>query len=37
MWGSYGKLAMLHEKELVLNSSDTANLLNSIELLNNII
>lgn len=36
-WGSYGKLAFLHEKELILNKEDTANLLSSMELLNNII
>ena len=32
-WGSTGKLAVLHEKELVLNSSDTKNLLSAIEIL----
>jgi hypothetical protein len=26
-WGSEGKLAFLHEKELVLNADDTANFL----------
>lgn len=36
-WGSYGKLAMLHEKELVLDKKDTENFLSSMELLNNII
>ena len=36
-WGSYGKLAMLHEKELVLNKQDTENLLSSVELLDSII
>jgi hypothetical protein len=36
-WGSYGKLAFLHEKELVLSKEDTANLLSSMELLNNIV
>ena len=30
-WGSSGKLAMLHEKELVLNSDDTRNMLAIIE------
>ena len=30
-WGSYGKLAILHEKELVLNKDDTKNFLASIE------
>jgi hypothetical protein len=32
-WGSYGKMAMLHEKEMVLNQDDTANLLASMEFL----
>lgn len=36
-WGSYGKLAMLHQKELVLNANDTENLLESMELLNRIL
>ena len=36
-WGSYGKLAMLHEKELVLNKQDTENLLMSVEVLNSIL
>jgi hypothetical protein len=36
-WGPYGKLAMLHEKELILNPGDTTNFLASIELLDNII
>jgi hypothetical protein len=36
-WGSYGKMAMLHEKELVLNAHDTENFLASMELLNRII
>ena len=36
-WGSYGKLAMLHEKELVLNKNDTANLLSSVEVLQEIL
>lgn len=29
-WGSDGKLAILHEKELVLNKKDTANILNAV-------
>ena len=33
-WGSYGKLAILHEKELVLNKNDTENYLKTIEELN---
>ena len=32
-WGPEGKLAMLHEKELVLNATDTANMLDTIEAL----
>ena len=36
-WGPYGKLAMLHEKELILDEQDTENFLHSMELLNNII
>ena len=33
-WGNEGKLAILDEKELVLNEKDTENILNSIGLLN---
>ena len=29
-WGSYGKLAYLHEKELVLNAADTENILAAV-------
>ena len=36
-WGPYGKLAMLHEKELVLNSGDTENFLAGMQILDNII
>ena len=36
-WGSYGKLAVLDEKELVLNKGDTANFLASMELLEKIL
>ena len=36
-WGPDGKMAMLHEKELVLNAKDTENFLSSIELLDKII
>ena len=36
-WGSYGKIAMLHEKELVLNKGDTENFLASMEFLDNIV
>lgn len=32
-WGSEGRLAVLHEKELVLNASDTRNILSAVELL----
>ena len=32
-WGKEGRLAVLHEKELVLNKEDTANLLKTIEML----
>jgi hypothetical protein len=31
-WGSSGKLAMLHEKEIVLNQADTSNFLKAINL-----
>ena len=36
-WGSYGKLAVLHEKELVLSKTDTSNLLASVDLLDHIL
>jgi hypothetical protein len=36
-WGSYGKMAMLHEKELILNSHDTDNFLASMEVLHRIL
>ena len=36
-WGSYGKFAMLHEKELVLNPGETENFLASMEVLRGII
>ena len=35
-WGPAGKLAMLHEKELVLNQNDTANFLSAIGMLRDI-
>ena len=35
-WGSEGKLAMLHQKELVLNPDDTTNFLASLEILREI-
>ncbi len=31
-WGSSGRLAMLHSKELVLNESDTANMLTAVQI-----
>ena len=34
-WGPEGKLAVLHEKELILNKDDTANMLKMIELTRN--
>ena len=36
-WGTEGKLAMLHEKELILNADDTTNFLASLEVLREII
>ena len=36
-WGPEGKMAMLHEKEIVLNKEDTVNLLESIKLLRSIL
>ena len=36
-WGPEGKLAVLHEKEIVLNKQDTENLLLSIDMLNGIL
>ena len=35
-WGSSGKLAILHEKELVLNKKDTENILKSVDMVRNI-
>lgn len=35
-WGSEGRLALLHQKELVLNAQDTKNMLNAVEVLRNI-
>lgn len=35
-WGNEGKLAMLHEKELILNAQDTSNFLASLEVLREI-
>ena len=36
-WGTSGKLALLHEKELVLNKYDTENLLNTMSVLNEVL
>lgn len=36
-WGASGKLAMLHEKELVLNKDDTANFLSAINIVRDIV
>jgi hypothetical protein len=36
-WGNDGKLAMLHEKELVLNKSDTKNMLTIVDIVRGII
>lgn len=35
-WGSSGRLAMLHEKELVLNPEDTINMLKTIDMVRDI-
>ena len=35
-WGSEGRIAMLHQKELVLNADDTANMLASVGILRQI-
>jgi hypothetical protein len=31
-WGTTGRLAVLHEKELVLNKEDTTKILNAVEI-----
>ena len=36
-WGNSGKLAMLHQKELVLNQTDTSNMLQAVELLRDMV
>ena len=36
-WGSEGRLAMLHQKELVLNAHDTENMLNTIQMVRDIV
>jgi hypothetical protein len=35
-WGEEGKLAFLHQKELVLNSEDTTNLLETVDMVRKI-
>ena len=35
-WGPEGKLAILHEKELVLNKTDTANILSAVDVIRNL-
>ena len=35
-WGDTGRLALLHEKELVLNKEDTKNLLDAVSILRNV-
>lgn len=36
-WGKEGKMAMLHEKELVLNKDDTKNILQTVDITRNLI
>lgn len=36
-WGTSGRLAVLHEKELILNPQDTSNLLTSMEIMRSIV
>ena len=36
-WGTEGKLAMLHQKELVLNAKDTENMLNTVQMVRDIV
>ena len=36
-WGHDGRLALLHQKELVLNAQDTSNFLNALEIMRNIV
>ena len=37
VWGPDGRLAMLHEKELVLNASDTSNFLKAVDVMREIV
>ena len=34
-WGKEGRIAMLHEKEIVLNQTDTSNILDAVKLIRN--
>ena len=36
-WGSEGRIAMLHQKELVLNAADTENMLKAVEIVRKIV
>ena len=36
-WGSSGRMAMLHQKELVLNAQDTENMLKTVDMVRNIV
>jgi len=36
-WGPEGKLAFLHQKELVLNADDTRNMLDAVSILRNVV
>ena len=36
-WGPEGKLAMLHEKELILNKDDTSNMLTMVDMVRSIV
>lgn len=36
-WGEDGRIAMLHQKELVLNAADTENMLKAVEIVRNIV
>ena len=36
-WGTEGRLAMLHQKELVLNAKDTENMLNTVQMVRDIV
>lgn len=36
-WGTQGRLAMLHQKELVLNAKDTENMLNTVQMVRDIV